>query len=402
MARLAWLLGLIILLIAGLWLLSGSPAALFPAEVSQQEIERALRDFRQLHRREPNREELMLTLAENLLRRNQGKIALACVEQIPTQTTGVGTAARRLQAQISLRLNQLGGVEQSVRKLLEAGKAGIAADPADLRLAQEMLVFVLSLEFRFEERRELLQAIRNQRPLDVLLAKQLYFPSLLAWKSQQQNRRLQEFLAESPGDPHITAAHARYLTSAGRVDESREIVNAALTQNPGHLGLLAAALECRFEQQSWGEFETLLAAAPPFDPGEPWLLTQMRAESALRADERTLAEKYVRHLLAADPTNPQYCHSMALLSGLAGRQEERHELQQRALTLAELRLTLAEPESDAGALRAISTTAEKLGLADAARDFDRLAKEAAEATLQQSPNRGQQPEQSGRERMRQP
>lgn len=395
MGRLAWFLGLILLLSAGMWFLSGSSGELIPTEVPPQELERALRDFRQLRRREPTRQELLLTLAENLLRRNEGKTALLCVARIPTEVPNIGTQARRLEAQISLRLNLLDGVERSVRRLLTAGETGVAADPADLRLAQEMLVFVLSMEFRFEERQTLLLSIRNQRPLDVLLAKQLYFPSLLASKSQQQNRRLQEFLAKSPGNPHMMAAHTRYLTSAGRIEEARGIVDSALTQHPGHLGLLAAALECRFEQQTDKDFEVLMAAAPPFRPDEPWLLTRMRAESALATEQQALAEKYFRHLLDADPTNPQYCQSLALLTGLNGRQEERLALQQRALALAELRLTLAEPDTDVGALQAIAATAAQLGLSDAARDFQRLAKEVADSALKNSNSETQQTEPLG-------
>ncbi|MEY2725464.1 MAG: hypothetical protein RLZZ458_1331, partial [Planctomycetota bacterium] len=69
--------------------------------------------------------------------------------------------------------------------------------------------------------------------------------------------------------------------------------------------------------------------------------------------------------------------------------------QQRALALAELRLTLAEPDTDVGALQAIAATAAQLGLSDAARDFQRLAKEVADSALKNSNSETQQTEPLG-------
>ena len=61
---------------------------------------------------------------------------------------------------------------------------------AQVRTARELLVFLLSLQFRFEERRAVLRELRQGGLLEPLLTKQLYFPSLLAWRTPQQNERL--------------------------------------------------------------------------------------------------------------------------------------------------------------------------------------------------------------------
>jgi hypothetical protein len=80
-----------------------------------------------------------------------------------------------------------------------------------------------------------------------------------------------------------------------------------------------------------------------------------------------------------DPSNPLYLQGLAGVTATdtAEGAAERSRFLRRALLLAELRLTLAESDSDAGALRAVAETARKLGMPAAVQDFERLANIAA-------------------------
>ncbi|MFN6152095.1 MAG: hypothetical protein ACK5BP_19235 [Planctomyces sp.] len=290
-----------------------------------------------------------------------------------------GLRSRLLLAQYCLRLNQAFRAERAVSELLSAvGESGVGDDrgaaAVQVRTARELLVFLLSLQFRFEERQLALRELRQGGLLEPLLTKQLYFPSLLAWRTPQQNERLQQFLKESPQDARLVAAHGRYLLGAGAMEEARQLLDGAVAMSPGNLGVLSAALECRFEEQDLAGFRDLLAVCPEYAEGEPWLLTQKRAEAAALQGDWSGSAVYFEVLLAADDTNALYCQGLARAYGQLGQQDKRLQLQQRALQLAELRLTLVEAElKNPGALRAASQSALALGLTAAAEDLEQLA-----------------------------
>lgn len=380
-----WMRWLVLLLVvAGTLVWLSVPGGLeIPSSVTSEDVRRAQQDFRRLEQREPDAGELLLMLAENVARRGRVAVAVECVERIPVLDERSGLRSRLLLAQYCLRLNQADRAERAVRELLlAAGKAGagtgtgaVRGEVADqVRTARELLVFLLSLQFRFEERQAVLRELRLGGLLEPLLTKQLYFPSLVAWRTPQQNERLQRFLRESPEDGRLLAAHGRYLLGSGAVGEARRLLDTAVGLSPGDVGVLSAALECRFEEQDLAGFRDLLDVCPGYAEGEPWLLTQMRGEAAALQGDWSGSARYFELLLAADDTNPLYCQGLARAYGGLGQQDQRLKLQQRALQLAELRLTLGEAElKNAGALRASSQAASGLGLKAAAYDLEQLA-----------------------------
>jgi predicted Zn-dependent protease len=342
-------------------------------------VQRAQQDFRRLEQREPDAAELLLMLAENVARRGRVAVAVECVERIPVLDERSGLRSRLLLAQYCLRLNEADRAERAVRELLlAAGRGGAGAGAGEVadqvRTARELLVFLLSLQFRFEERQAVLRELRLGGLLEPLLTKQLYFPSLVAWRTPQQNERLQRFLRESPEDGRLVAAHGRYLLGSGAVEEARRLLDTAVGLSPGDVGVLSAALECRFEEQDLAGFRDLLDVCPGYAEGEPWLLTQMRGEAAALQGDWSGSARYFELLLSADDTNPLYCQGLARAYGGLDQQDQRLKLQQRALQLAELRLTLGEAElKNPGALRAASQAASGLGLKAAAYDLEQLA-----------------------------
>jgi predicted Zn-dependent protease len=373
-----WLV--LLLAVAGTLVWLSIPGGLeIPSSVTSEDVQRAQQDFRRLEQREPDAAELLLMLAENVARRGRVAVAVECVERIPVLDERSGLRSRLLLAQYCLRLNEADRAERAVRELLlAAGRggagAGVGAVADQVRTARELLVFLLSLQFRFEERQAVLRELRLGGLLEPLLTKQLYFPSLVAWRTPQQNERLQRFLRESPEDGRLVAAHGRYLLGAGAVEEARRLLDTAVGLSPGDVGVLSAALECRFEEQDLAGFRDLLDVCPGYAEGEPWLLTQMRGEAAALQGDWSGSARYFELLLSADDTNPLYCQGLARAYGGLGQQDQRLKLQQRALQLAELRLTLGEAElKNPGALRAASQAASGLGLKAAAYDLEQLA-----------------------------
>ena len=376
-----WMRWLVLLLaVAGTLVWLSVPGGLeIPSSVTSEDVQRAQQDFRRLEQREPDAAELLLMLAENVARRGRVAVAVECVERIPVLDERSGLRSRLLLAQYCLRLNEAYRAERAVRELLlAAGRGGAGAGAGavadQVRMARELLVFLLSLQFRFEERQAVLRELRLGGLLEPLLTKQLYFPSLVAWRTPQQNERLQRFLRESPEDGRLVAAHGRYLLGSGAVEEARRLLDTAVGLSPGDVGVLSAALECRFEEQDLAGFRDLLDVCPGYAEGEPWLLTQMRGEAAALQGDWSGSARYFELLLSADDTNPLYCQGLARAYGGLDQQDQRLKLQQRALQLAELRLTLGEAElKNPGALRAASQAASGLGLKAAAYDLEQLA-----------------------------
>lgn len=383
--RRTWWLVLLPVVVGGMWWLASPGGLEVPAEVTLEDVQRAEGDFRRLEQRDPDNAELLLTLAENLARRGRVAVAVECVERISVRDPHSGVRSRLLMAQYCLRLNQAARAERAVREVLLATSSGAVGGEtkslsAQVTTARELLIFLLSLQFRFEERQAVLREQRLVGLLEPLLTKQLYFPSLLAWRTPQQNERLQQFLKESPEDARLVAAHGRYLLGAGAVEEARRLLDGAVALRPGNVGVLAAALECRFEEQDLAGFRELLGVCPGYAKREPWLLTQMRGEASALAGDWSESARYFEVLVAADDTNPLYCQGLARAYGQLGQQDKRLQLQQRALQLAELRLTLGEAElKSPGALRAASQAAEALGLKAAAYDLEQLAQLAERA-----------------------
>ena len=74
-----WLVSAAVFLISvGFWWWPWAGDRGIPAAVTAEEVQRAEGDFRRAERREPERSELLLMLAENLSRRGRVEVALAC------------------------------------------------------------------------------------------------------------------------------------------------------------------------------------------------------------------------------------------------------------------------------------------------------------------------------------
>lgn len=347
-----------------------------PEGVTLTAYKDAEREFIELFHREPNEADVMMTLADAAVRNDEPDIAVACFARVPSEHIRYGASARLQEAEILLRSNHADKAEASFRTFLQLASAQNAYSQDDVRLARDWLVFLLAVELRFEDRKAILQQMIQDRQFDAYDAKQYYFPTLLIWQSTLGSSRLRDFLEQAPTSRRLLIAQARYLVGEGEIDAAVEVLKSLRQQYPGDLDVIAASLECFYEQVNWKQFATILSAAPAYRDDEPWLLTQMRAEFAAHSQDWTTAETYFRQVLEVDPANPT-CH-MGLAKALygLGKTEERKAVQERSLILARIRVNMAAVDNkSAAAARALAQDARLLEMNDAAASFEFLAEQ---------------------------
>ena len=345
-----------------------------PENVSQAVMEESRREFVELFHREPDETDLMMAIAETAVRNVQADVAISCFARIPSDHIRYGTSARFQEAQVLLRANRVEKAEASFREFLTLDESRPGLNRKHVRTARAWLVFMMTIELRFEERKLLLQQMIQQGEFDVYDAKQLYFPSLSANYSTHSSSRLGDFLAQAPTCRPLLIAQARYLVRQGKLNVADQLLQSLRLQYPTDSEVIAATLECLYEMVDWKRFEAVISAAPHLKSDEPWLLTQMRAEFARYSKDWQTAEKYFRKVLESDPANPT-CH-MGLASALysLGKTDEREEIQERSLILAKIRVYLsAVDQNSPGGSRALARDAKSMGMFEAAQSFELIA-----------------------------
>ncbi len=345
-----------------------------PDSVSPEALEEARREFVELFHRDPDEADLMMALAETAVRNEQPDMAIDCFARIPSDHIRYGTNARFQEAEVLLRANRAEKAEASFREFLKLQENRPDLDRKYLRKARAWLVFMMTIELRFEARKLILQQMVQDGEFDVYDAKQLYFPSLSANYSIQSSSRLGDFLKQAPTCRPLLIAQARYLVRQGKLNAANQLLQSLQLQYPTDSETIAATLECLYEMVDWKRFESVISTAPNFTPDEPWLLTQMRAEFARYSRDWPTAEKYFRKVLESDPANPA-CH-MGLAVALYGLEKtaERKEIQERSLILAKVRVYLSAVDQNAsGGSRALAQDATSMGMPEAAQTFELLA-----------------------------
>ena len=346
-----------------------------PQGLSDEQFQRAVADWKGLFRTQPSREDVLMLIAETSLKRRQPETAVICFAAIDSSHPRYGKSARLQEAQVLLKLNKAAAAELSFQAFLQlASQDPASADPQQLAIAQRWLAWLMAVQLRFEDRIQWLDLLLKSPQADVYDAKQRFFPTLLIWASSLGSNRLREFLAEDPTNLNLVIAAARYDTAEGRPEQAAHSLRQLRRQHPGNLRVLAALLEALFELNQLNEFSAALAAAPPHQPDEPWLLTQLRAEHELRNQNFNAAEQLFKHVLHHDPANPACTMGLANCLAGQGRTAERQQIQQRALLLARIRVQLSEvTPRDPDAAKRLASDAGQLGYQSAADAFLELA-----------------------------
>lgn len=319
-----------------------------PRGLSADEYAAAEARYRQIYpNAEPDRIDVLSLAAELAVADEQWETAVACFREIPSEHPRYGMAARLQEAQVLVRLNRADAAEKSLREYLALATANTSqATVQDVVLAYKWLTYLLSVEFRLEERKPVLAEMHAYGIADVLDSKQYCFPNLLILNSPGGRQRLEEFLAEDPDNPVLRVALGRYRTLEGRLEEAQEVLEAVRRERPDDLHAAAALLESYFEEDNREAFARVAEELPEVGAGEPWLLTRMRGEWALIEQRFEDAAEHFQRALEEDPAYLPCQMGLAQVYAGLSQVEEREEALRRTSILAEIRVELPNVEAD--------------------------------------------------------
>ncbi|MCA9029517.1 MAG: hypothetical protein KDA66_01845 [Planctomycetaceae bacterium] len=370
-SKLGWILGALLLAtVAVVVVIRGLPvggveeqASVLPQGVDSAEFEAIAQEFRAISVKEPTKEAVLATMAKRALAKGESDKALACLSGIVCEVPR-GPAARLQAAEILIERNDAVAAEGN----LIACTTYAAADDMEVTgRACSWLVFLYSVELRFEERKEILEQMHQFGYASLSDSKLLHFPHLLIWNSSTARERLNDFIEQNPSDTALLIAKARFQTKVGELDEALSLLTQLRELNPSDLNVHAALLECYFEQDMQEEMQAVVTDAGAFDPTEPWLLTRMRAE-LLVEDAPNQAAILFRHVLANDPANPEA--NMGLLRTLPPESDEAAQCKSKAIVLSEIRVKLAAvQEGRTQEIQELVDMCRKAGLNEAANAF---------------------------------
>jgi len=368
-----WLGGLFLLLIAA----SGSLVALYrprsaplPDGISHDDYERAARELAIRFGRPPSAAAVFSYLGELAVQEECWLKAATCFSQIPTRTTTYGISARLQEGQIYVKLNRALDAERSLKEYLSSVASDPSTPPDHLIVARNLLTYLLSIELRFEERKQVLLSIHADGQADVFDSQQMYFPSLLLWHSSSGDSRLENFLQSDPESLTLQLARGRYLTNDGKIDEALTLLRGLCERHPENLVARAALLEALFEQNSWNEIGTVAVSLPDYDENEPWLLTRMRGELAVHQERWQEAVEQFQRVLKVDETNPWSYMGLVTAYGALDEPDRREKMLRRSAGLAKIRTSLVKVnEQDPQAAFDLSEACKSLGFQEAADTF---------------------------------
>lgn len=363
-----WFLGLLPVIAGVCWWYRPAP---LPPGITQRDFDMASRRFQTLYSRRPDANDILSMAGELAVAEERFAAAAACFHQIPRDHPRYGPSARFQEAQVRLRLNQAAAAEQNFRDYLGLKNPGQADAVA---LARKWLMYILSVELRFEDRQRELAAIHAAGTPDLGDSKQYFFPNLLIWNSATGRQRLAEFIEVDPGDFNLRLAKGRYLTGAGQLDDANVLLQELYRQHPESPACAAALLECLFERNDWKEFAATAGKIPSQRTEEPWLLVRMRGEFALSEQRWDDAIRNFLHLAELEPANPWSSMGLAKAYGMQGRLKERDSALARALVLSRIRVSLSNVREDnVAGVRNLANECRQIELLRAAEAFDRHA-----------------------------
>lgn len=346
-----------------------------PEGVSPEEYAAAERQFREKYGVAPDRLDVLSLAGELAWREERLETAAACFREIPSDDRKYGPSARLQQAQVLVKLKRADEAERNFREFLALSAKSSATPRAHIVTAYKWLTYLLSVELRFEERKDVLAEMHARGLADVYDSKQLYFPHLLIWHTSSGSRPVAEFLEEDPENPRLRIAMARYLTFEGKLDESRAILEQLRRERPKDPACAAALLECFFEGNDWEQFTAVAGSLPEYTASEPWLLTWMRGEFALHQERWQDAATHFERVLQSDPTNSSCNMGLARAGAELGRDEAHQEALRRSLVLSRIRANLGNTtEHNPEAALELASECDQLGLQDAAETFRRHAR----------------------------
>lgn len=297
----------------------------------------------------PKRHEVLGVAAEIAMSEQKLETALNCYREIPPDDPNIGMKAQLEQGLILVKLDRVAEAEHALTAYIMSAREAKSVAAADVIDAFKWLCFIMSVEIRLEDRKEVLLELHRAGLADPWDSKQLFFPNLLILNSTTGRDRIQKFLAHDPENINLQVANARYMTLAGEHEAAIVKLEELMAKHPNNLSVAACLLEAWFETDDQQKMRELIAKLPSHSQTEPWLLTYMRAEAALAEKDFLSVITLCKSVLNNDPAYLP-CE-MALASAYAAKGET--ELQkaqlERVSILAKMRVNLGSVRNDAPA-----------------------------------------------------
>lgn len=379
--RLLFAFGFVAVVILGITFYLEWQGSNLPEGVSRDQYESAARTYTQLTGQNPDRFDVLLNLGQMAASDERLETAIACFREIPAEHVKYGLFAKLRLGEILIRLNRAAESERAFQEFLARSRNDAGVSAGDLKAARDWLNYLYSVQMRFEERKVILAELHKSGTASVFDSKQYFFPSLLIWSSTTGRERLRQFLEQTPDDLQLNIAEGRYLTSEGRLDESRALLEKLRKELGRDKRCLSALLECLFEDNNWASFRDVMKDVPPAAPNDPWLLTQMRGELALHMHEWKEAIGHFERLADEDPANTIACMGLSRAYRQLGLEEEYQNMQLRSLLLARIRPGLQKvTETDAAAAEELAEDCVSLEFEEAAEAFRQHARRIRESS----------------------
>lgn len=298
-----------VLLIGGIgvaaWI--GGKAQPLPAGVSASEFARVAQKLRRSRSQEPARTDVLFQLGLEHASHQQWESAASLFAIVSAENHRDSRQARYLQAQSVLQQDRLRESERLFRDYLADVPAPGSApwrsapSPADRIQALHYLSYLLGVELRFDERRELLAELIEQGDADLFDTLARHFQSLMEWNNTHAVERLERACKSSPEDWQLQAVLARYWIAQGKLDQASRRLQTCRERLPHDLEIAAACLTCLEEQSDADGYARLAAELPPVTDADPVSLLRHRGQFALRQERLPEAENYFQRALARDP-----------------------------------------------------------------------------------------------------
>ncbi|MFO0939879.1 MAG: hypothetical protein U0930_03855 [Pirellulales bacterium] len=351
-----------------------------PSGVSLEQFNDSASWFKTNYPEQPvTREAILLVLAERATKQSKPEVAVECYDAISTTTPKLGLVARLEQGKLLVALNQADQAEAALRAYLEAARVASELQPQQVQDAFKWLTYILSVEIRQEDRKQILMEQHQISLADPLDSKQLFFPNLLILNSPAGKKKIAAFLESDPKNLRLRIANARYRTLEGSYDEAIKLLAPLHQEYPNDLTVAAALSEAYFENADSASLKSLLAALPARSDREPWLLTRMRGESALENKQWQVALECFEQVLKNDATNATAQMGIAKSWAGLGEESKRQVALQRSAIIAEIRVNLSSVQPNAeNACYDLAEKCAKLGLDLATESFKQHAKVIAQ------------------------
>ncbi|MBD3675007.1 MAG: hypothetical protein HUJ26_15930 [Planctomycetaceae bacterium] len=354
-------------MLLALFLWKNSSETPLPEGISSEDYESVRTSLKKATGTEPTQAEVLFTLAKSLESQGDYDSAGRCFEAVSGSDSHYGLRALLESGKLQIKLNHATAAESSLRKFLEYADQDPDIKNSQIAEALDWLKYLMSIELRFEERTPLLKKLHELGYAKPQHSLQYLFPHLLLWNSVKGRDKIRACLQETPGDPHLLIAHGRYLTGAGKLEDSRVLLEALVEKIPTNPACLAALLECHFERNDWNSFEAVLTKYKPEDK-EDWLLMLMKGEYALHEQHWEQAAFHFEKLLEEDRGNVTASMGLAQAYQELGQNEKSEQYRQQTRVLSRIRPQLSKLlKDDPESFAEIAQQCESIGYDDAAR-----------------------------------